>query len=181
MKKSVFGILVLLCIGLCAAELYPAGTFETNSIKPLWLRRNLPKGANKADYTDGFTWKIQGEKFFSGKQALLLEEKKEGCTIELNLPAVPCEAGKSYEFSFRYFIEESNPNMKVGARVVLAIPGQRGTYMFPNGKKDAGVWNEFKFPFKTTEAHKSIGITLWLGAGPCKVYLDDFSLVLKED
>ena len=116
MKQKLLCTTALLLAAFAAAEareIYPAGNFEGNSIKPLHCRRyNSVNGKRNFKIPKELvTERIQNEKAFSGKQSLLTETGKDGCH-EINLYNIPVVKGKKYEFSFRYFIAQSAPTLR---------------------------------------------------------------------
>ena len=72
--------------GTEAREIYPAGNFESSSIKPLHCRR-YTSGNGKRNFKipkELVTERIQNEKAFTGKQSLLTEAGKEGYSFSAN-------------------------------------------------------------------------------------------------
>ena len=157
-----------------AREIYPAGNFEGDSVKPLHCRRytSVNGKRNFKIAKDLVTERIQNEKAFSGKQSLLTETGKDGCH-EINLYNIPVVKGKKYEFSFRYFIAQSAPTTQISARVTFAIPGSKTRHLFPRGSAEKGKWQQIKTVFYPPAGTATFNTTIWLGRGPYKIYLDD--------
>ena len=160
--------------GAEAREIYPAGDFESSSIKPLHCRRYVTVNGkrNFKIPKELVTERIQNEKAFSGKQSLLTETGKDGCH-EINLYNIPVVKGKKYEFSFRYFIAQGGPELSVAGRVSFFLPGPRYRHLFPNGSKEKGKWQQIKVSFYPPAEATYFSTTIWLGRGPYKIYLDD--------
>ena len=166
-----------------AREIYPAGDFEGKSIKPLHCRRytTVDKKRNFKIPAELVTERIQNEKAFAGKQSLLTEAGKNGCH-EINLYNIPVTRGKKYEFSFRYFIAQGGPDLKVSGRVSFFLPGPRYRHLFPNGSVEQGKWQQIKTTFYPPADATKFSTTIWLGRGPYKIYLDDVKVTeIKEE
>ncbi|MBE6384577.1 MAG: DUF4091 domain-containing protein [Lentisphaerae bacterium] len=184
MKKLIVACAALLVAASAveAREIYPAGDFEGKSFKPLHCRRyaninskrqyKIPKGL--------VTERIQNEKAFAGKQSLLVEAGKDGCH-EINLYSIPVVKGKKYEFSFRYFIAQGGPDLRVSGRVSFFLPGPKYRHLFPNGSVEQGKWQQLKVTYYPPAEAVYFSTTIWLGKGPYKIYLDDVKVTELEE
>ena len=130
LKKTLnAAALLALSLPLSAAELFPAGDFESGSFKPLAVNR-LRIVNGKIQRSGAGNVKLQGDKVFSGKQALLVEAEKNVRT-GLNLYGLNLTPGKHYTVSWRYFIAESNPEFRTSARISLPLPNKQYKNHFP--------------------------------------------------
>lgn len=183
-SKFLFAGAAILAVsaGAGAREIYPAGDFEGNAIKPLHCRRYATVN-QKRNFTipkDLVTERIQNEKAFSGKQSLLVEAGKDGCH-EINLYNIPVVKGKRYEFSFRYFIAQGTPDLKVSGRVSFFLPGPKYRHLFPVGSVEQGKWQQLKVVYYPPADAEKFSTTIWLGRGPYKIYLDDVKVTELEE
>lgn len=182
MFKKIITLSLLPLTALSARELYPAGNFEGDSVKPLHCRRyeTVNKKRNFKISKDLVRERIQNEKAFSGKKSLLTEAGKNGCH-EINLYNIPVVRGKKYEFSFRYFIAQKTPDLSISARVIFFLPGPKYRYLFPAGSAEAGKWHQLKVTFYPPAQTEKLSATIWLGKGPYKIYLDDVKVTELEE
>lgn len=167
-----------LSLPLSAAELFPAGDFEKESFKPLGVNR-LQIVNGKIQRSGAGNVKLQSDKVFSGKKALLVEAEKNVRTA-LNLYGLNLTPGQQYTVSWRYFIAESNPEFKTSARISLPLPNKQYKNHYPMGSNTPGKWHHFKYSFFPTAGAKKLNLTVWIGPGPCKVYLDDLKVTEFE-
>ena len=180
--------ILLTCAALAAAlpgagarEIYPAGNFEGSSIKPLHCRRytSIDGKRNFKISKDLVRERLQNEKAFSGKYSLLTEAGKDGCH-EINLYNIPVVKGKKYEFSFRYFIAQGGPDLKIAGRVSFFLPGKKYRHLFPQGSAEQGKWQQLKVSFFPPATAEKFSTTIWLGRGPYKIYLDDVKVTESD-
>ena len=167
---------------LAAKEFYPAGDFEGQSIKPLHIRRfDKSDGTHKAPKPGTITERLQNEKAFSGKQSLLLESTVKGLH-SINLYNLKVTPGKKYEFSWRYFIaERPAEKFSVSGRVIFNSKGKTLRYLFPGGSAEPGKWQQVKVVFFPPPEADVISLTIWIGGGPYKVYLDDVKITESDE
>ena len=180
--------ILLTCAALAAAlpgagarEIYPAGNFEGSSIKPLHCRRytSINGKRNFKISKDLVRERLQNEKAFSGKYSLLTEAGKDGCH-EINLYNIPVVKGKKYEFSFRYFIAQGGPDLKIAGRVSFFLTGKKYSHLFPQGSAEQGKWQQLKVSFFPPATAEKFSTTIWLGRGPYKIYLDDVKVTESD-
>jgi len=176
-KFAVFTATLALLPAMQGKELYPAGDFEGKSEKPLYIRRFDHTGGKRTpiDNKGKVIDRIQADKAYAGKQSLLLETGIEG-SHELNLNGIKWDPSKKYEMTCRCFIEKSNPAFKFEGRVTFVMPDKKYKYHFPQGTAKVGEWNLLKQPFTPPAGTLGGSITVWIGKGPYKVYVDDLSL-----
>ena len=182
MFKRICMAVLLPLATLTARELFPAGDFESSSIKPLHCRRftNVNKKQNFKIPKDLVRERLQNEKSFTGRQSLLAEAGANGCH-EMNLYNIPVVRGKKYSFSFRYFIAAKNPATSVNARVIFTLPGPKYRYLFPAGSAEPGKWHQVKVTFYPPAQTEKMSTTIWLGKGPYKIYIDDVKVTEIEE
>ena len=179
MKMNLLPVLTLFLpfTLLPAKELYPAGDFEGNSTKPLHIMRSdHSSGKRKIPQKGTVTERIQNEKAFSGKQSLLLESTVQG-SHSLNLHKIKVTPGKKYEFSWRYFIaERAGEKFSVSGRIIFWNGDKALRPMFPGGDGTPGKWHQVKVLFYPRSGADSFSLTVWVGNGTYKVYLDDLRI-----
>ena len=173
---------VLICAAAAAAltlgakELYPAGDFEKKSYSPMSISNLVSKDRKRVTAPKGtVTAVVQSQKVFNGKNALLLTAGKGGMH-DLNIRNLPVKAGKKYTFSMRYFVEEGIENFYLGCRLNMVRKGKKPVNRFPRGKAAAGEWMTLKTTFYPHADTEKMNLTVWVGKGPYKVYIDDIKI-----
>ena len=157
-------------------ELFEAGDFEHESYAPLQIKHLVYHGNQRDKAPEGAVAStVQSARFFAGENALLLTADQNG-THELNLINLPVKAGKKYSFRMRYFVEEKAGTFYIGCRLAMPRKDQKPSNSFLKGKTETGQWltleNSFYPPADTTGMH----LTVWIGKGPYKVYIDDLKV-----
>ena len=172
---STFLLAVLSCLA-SGSELFPAGDFEGENYHPMSISNLVSKNKKRVAAPQGtVTAVVQSQKAAGGEKALLLTAG-EGGMHDLNIRNLPVKAGKKYTFSMRYFVEEGIENFYLGCRLNMVRKGKKPVNMFPKGKAEAGKWLTVKITFYPPADTEKMHLTIWVGKGPYKVYIDDIKI-----
>lgn len=167
--------LPLLAFGV---EFISSGGFEQPYKEEFHVRRVLRDADGKIlPIPDGvITDRVQRERVYSGKYALLMESKEGGHEINTNRKVIKVIPGAKYQFSFRYFIVAKGPKTRVSGRIMFNFDNAKNRYIFPEGDGTPGKWQQLKIQFYPPPETKAISATLWFSNGPYKIVVDEIQV-----